>query len=116
MPPTRWPSRFATSILRPPCAAKPQRVKLIMAGGASPARDPGMFRRFALIAVAVCALSTVALSQADDPPQAVSPTSPKVSFELNWPASDPQWFQITVDSTGAASYESQPHTQPNETP
>ncbi len=41
---------------------------------------------------------------------------PTVTFELNWRQADPRWYLISVDSTGYASYRSEPRTEPNETP
>jgi hypothetical protein len=52
----------------------------------------------------------------NDQPKADDPNQPNVIFELTWKAANPQWFQIAVDSTGRASYQSQPHTGPSETP
>jgi len=74
-----------------------------------------MLQRFTLIAAAVLALSPFAFSQADEP-QPKSPNTGQVSFELNWKAADPQWFLITVDATGRATYQSQPHTEADQTP
>jgi hypothetical protein len=39
-----------------------------------------------------------------------------VTFELDWRAVDPQFYTISVDATGRASYCSEPHTEANETP
>lgn len=41
-------------------------------------------------------------------PQTVS-TSARVSFEQRWPAADPQWFELTVQPDGSATYRSLPH-------
>ena len=51
-----------------------------------------------------------------DKPQPAKPGTPQVTFDLLWRAVDPQWYQISIDSAGRASYQSQPRTQPNETP
>jgi hypothetical protein len=42
--------------------------------------------------------------------------APLVTFELDWRAVDPQYYTISIDSAGRASYMSQPHTEPGETP
>jgi len=44
-----------------------------------------------------------------------SAAAPTISFELDWREADPQRYSITVASTGAATYKSQPHLEKNET-
>jgi len=39
-----------------------------------------------------------------------------VTFEVEWPDADPQWYQLSIDSAGRAVYQSQPHLAPGETP
>src|SRR3954466_761985 len=74
-------------------------------------------RRVALLLMIVlfCAIS---FAQSHD----VTPTytdssaaAPTVSFELTWPQADPQWYSVSVSSTGAATYKSQPRLQDHET-
>ena len=42
--------------------------------------------------------------------------APLVTFELDWRAVDPQFYTISIDSSGRASYCSEPRTEPGETP
>ncbi|HEX8924614.1 MAG TPA: hypothetical protein VF786_02420 [Terriglobales bacterium] len=42
--------------------------------------------------------------------------APLVTFELDWRAADPQFYTISIDSSGRASYCSEPHTEQGETP
>jgi hypothetical protein len=74
-----------------------------------------MLQRSSLLFVLLLASSSIAFCQADQPQQQF-PNAPQVTFELTWRAADPQWFQVAIDSTGRASYQSQAHTEPNETP
>jgi hypothetical protein len=74
-----------------------------------------MIQRLFLLFVFVVAVSSLAMPQADQP-QPDAPNVPQVTFELTWRAANPQWFQIAIDSTGRASYQSQAHTEANETP
>jgi hypothetical protein len=41
---------------------------------------------------------------------------PQVTFELNWRVADPQYYKISVEPTGDASYQSQPLTQDGSMP
>ena len=41
---------------------------------------------------------------------------PMVTFELNWRDADPHWYSVSIDSTARASYQSEPHVAPGETP
>src|SRR4051812_21427906 len=74
-----------------------------------------MLQRSVLFVAVLLSISSYSVAQADRP-QAATPNVPQVTFEVTWRAANPQWFQIAIDSTGRASYQSQPHTQPNETP
>ena len=74
-----------------------------------------MFQRLSLLFLSVLALSFAAIAQTNSP-QNINPNEPQVTFELTWRAANPQWYQIAIDSTGRASYQSQAHTEPNETP
>lgn len=42
--------------------------------------------------------------------------APLVTFELDWRAVDPQFYTISIDSAGRASYCSEPRTEAGETP
>jgi hypothetical protein len=74
-----------------------------------------MIQRRLLLLAFVLTISSLAIAQADQP-QPDAANVPQVTFELTWRAANPQWFQIAIDSTGRASYQSQAHTEPNETP
>ena len=74
-----------------------------------------MFLRLSFLLVTIGAISSIGLAQADQP-QKDAPNQPQVTFELTWRAANPQWFQVAIDSAGHATYQSQPHTEPNETP
>lgn len=41
---------------------------------------------------------------------------PQITFELRWRAADPQWYQVSIEPTGPASYQSQPQAQDSDTP
>jgi len=47
-------------------------------------------------------------------PGSLSASVPTVSFELDWKVADPQWYQITVDQNGQATYESRPRAADNQ--
>ena len=74
-----------------------------------------MFQRLSFLIATLLVLASTATAQPDQP-QAALPHDPQVTFELTWRAANPQWFLISIDSTGRASYQSQAHTEPNETP
>ena len=74
-----------------------------------------MFQRLSLLFLSVLALSFAAIAQTNTP-QNINSNVPQVTFELTWRAANPQWYLIAIDSTGRATYQSQPHTEPNETP
>jgi hypothetical protein len=44
-------------------------------------------------------------------PGHVSAAVPTISFEIDWKDADPQWYRITVDQNGQATYESRPHVK-----
>lgn len=64
--------------------------------------------RYLAFALFLIAFVSVAFGQGATP-QAPQPGVARITFELNWPSSDPQSYTITVDSDGRASYRSQPH-------
>lgn len=74
-----------------------------------------MFQRLSLSFATLLLLVSPSFAQPDQP-QNARPNAPQVTFELTWRAANPQWYQIAIDSTGRASYQSQAHTEPNETP
>lgn len=73
-------------------------------------------RRLLVILAVLTAFGTVnAFCQTPDsqsPPSSV----PQIRYELNWPAADPQWYEIVVDATGRATYRSQARTEQGDTP
>jgi hypothetical protein len=64
----------------------------------------------ALRTLIALALASALNLTAQSTPSAVPAVKPKVTFELTWRVADPQWFQLSVDSAGQATYRSQPHT------
>jgi hypothetical protein len=74
-----------------------------------------MVQRLSPFVLFVVLLGSMSFAQSDTP-QIDLPNTPQVTFELTWRAANPQWFQIAIDSTGRGSYQSQAHTEPNETP
>ena len=74
-----------------------------------------MFQRLSLSFATLLLLVSSSFAQPDQP-QNARPNAPQVTFELTWRAVNPQWYQIAIDSTGRASYQSQAHTEPTETP
>ncbi len=67
---------------------------------------------FLLWLLGLFALPAVAQNSLD--PGTLGGSVPTVSFELEWKVADPQWYQITVDQSGQATYESHPHTADNQ--
>ncbi|HWR35511.1 MAG TPA: hypothetical protein VN622_06540 [Clostridia bacterium] len=67
---------------------------------------------FALLLCATLGFSQVPQTE----PDRTNAPVPTVTFELNWREADPRWYRISVDSTGRASYQSQPRQVPNEIP
>jgi len=74
-----------------------------------------MLQRVSFVLVTILAVSFLAAAQTEQP-ESSRLGEPRVSFESTWKAANPQWFQIAIDSTGRATYQSQPHSEPNETP
>ncbi len=74
-----------------------------------------MSQRSSLLLAVVVAFASSLIAQADHPQPALA-DAPQVTFEITWRGADPQWYQIAIDSTGRASYQSQARTEPNETP
>src|SRR6516165_1976708 len=64
-----------------------------------------------VLLIANCSLFSQCAKQAEP-----AEGAPLVTFELDWRAVDPQFYTISVDSSGRASYCSQPHTETGETP
>jgi len=62
---------------------------------------------FACFGVAVSAQNSL-------DPGSLSVSTPTISFELDWKVADPQWYQITVDQNGQATYESRPRSTANQ--
>jgi hypothetical protein len=65
--------------------------------------------------LALVAFSAIpALAQNSLEPGSLNASAPTISFELEWKVADPQWYQITVDQNGQATYESKPHVAENQ--
>jgi hypothetical protein len=60
-----------------------------------------------LITLLIVAVSLPAQSTADHP----APAGPRLTFDQRWPAADPQWFQLVIQSDGSARYRSLPHQE-----
>lgn len=73
-----------------------------------------IFSVFLLPLFAFSALPVSAQNSLD--PGTLNASVPTVSFELDWKVSDPQWYQITVDQNGQATYDSRPHAADNQPP
>ncbi len=69
-----------------------------------------------LIAAVVCLVGLAVPSSAQNnlDPGNMKASVPAVTFELSWKVADPQWYEITVDQNGDATYKSQPHAKDNE--
>ncbi|MCI0350228.1 MAG: hypothetical protein L0Z53_12460 [Acidobacteriales bacterium] len=68
-----------------------------------------MLRRAASLVAVVALYSLSAISQAPDlNPQSNDerPPTPTVIFKLDWPGAEPEYYALTIDSTGRAAYES----------
>lgn len=67
--------------------------------------------------VLILLLSAMCSAQ-ENPLDPSTPNAPirQVVFEFNWRLVDPQWYQISVEPTGRATYESKPQTKEGETP
>ncbi len=66
-----------------------------------------LFVFIVIVLFVLCAFPAVAQNSLD--PGTLSASVPTVSFELDWKVADPQWYQITVNQNGQATYESRPH-------
>ncbi|HEU5402509.1 MAG TPA: hypothetical protein VFU86_14190, partial [Terriglobales bacterium] len=81
---------------------------------------PGVARHYrnAFFLIGAFLVSTVfgvpAAAQNSLDPGSLSASVPTISFQLDWKVADPQWYQITVDQNGQASYESRPRTADNQ--
>ena len=73
-------------------------------------------RRLALVSL-LPAVAVLGLAQHNplEPGQKMA-TGPEVSFELNWEVANPQWFAVSVTSTGESSYRSQSQTKKGDAP
>lgn len=61
-------------------------------------------------------LTKPAAAQNSLDPGTLNASVPTISFALEWKVSDPQWYEITVDQNGQATYESKPHANDNQPP
>lgn len=65
-----------------------------------------------LILCVGCALTALAQNGLD--PGAPSAQAPTVVYEQDWKVADPEWYQISINSSGEASYHSRSHAKENE--
>lgn len=73
------------------------------------------FRKWIWLILLVCCTPVLGQENPLNPEHPSAPI-PQVTFELNWRAADPQWYQISIEPTGRASYESQPRINEGDTP
>lgn len=73
-------------------------------------------RQFGLIAFFLAGLLVSAQAQNPLEPGHKNAPVAEVTFELNWRQANPQYYSISVESTGDASYQSQPQTKEGDTP
>src|SRR5262245_50031419 len=68
-----------------------------------------MFRRAAWLVAAIALLSLSAISQSSDLNSHSGndhPVVPTITFKLDWPGAEPEYYALTIDSSGRAAYES----------
>ncbi len=83
-------------------------------GAPSSDRNPAVV--LALFLLSLFAFAFPAAGQNSLDPGTLNASVPTVSFELDWKISDPQWYQITVEQNGQATYESRPQSADNQSP
>lgn len=66
-----------------------------------------------LIFCVAAALTSFAQNSLD--PGAASSQAPTVVYEQDWKVADPEWYQISINSSGEASYRSRSHAKDGET-
>ena len=66
-----------------------------------------------LIFCVAAALTSFAQNSLD--PGAPSSQAPTVVYEQDWKVADPEWYQISINSSGEASYRSRSHAKDGET-
>jgi hypothetical protein len=71
-------------------------------------------RRFVLGLACLLPLALFSVAQNSLEPSHLDPSVPAVTFELDWKAADPAWYQVTVSQNGDATYESKSHVKDNE--
>jgi hypothetical protein len=72
-------------------------------------------RRATSLMTLVLLMGVISRAQAPDiQPGRPDAAVPVVTYEQNWAEASPRWYLISVASTGTASYQSQPHAEPNE--
>src|SRR6185369_196026 len=59
-----------------------------------------------LLSFCIFALSSLAAAQNSLDPGSVASATPVITYEQKWPAADPSWYEISIDSSGNASYSS----------
>lgn len=59
-----------------------------------------------LLSFCLLALASVAPAQNSLDPGSIATVTPVITYEQKWPAADPSWYEISIDSSGNASYSS----------
>jgi hypothetical protein len=62
-------------------------------------------------ALVLLLLASIPLLAQASPAGAQPSASPTLTFDLRWPDSDPQWFQLVFQADGSARYRSLPHVE-----
>lgn len=75
------------------------------------------FRSSGLVGAMLMLLCAFAVAQTPVPqPPEGTASVPVVTFELEWQQADPQWYAVSMASTGGVFYKSQSHINENEIP
>lgn len=69
------------------------------------------------VMMSLCAtFSLTSLAQNSLDPGAPSSQAPTIVYEQDWKVADPEWYQISINSSGEASYHSRSHAKEGESP
>ncbi len=75
---------------------------------------PTFLSRSFLLLLAVFFVVTPSRAQNSLDPGTAAIQSPTVTYEQEWKAADPSWYQISINTSGEAVYKSQPRVKENE--
>src|SRR5581483_243303 len=112
--PMPWQSRFVTCTPPPPKAACARKLSFLLTAFARVVESNPVMPR--IVAALVCLLLSCAILPAQEPAQSTplrKPVIPTVTYISDWRAQDPPRYSIAVDSTGRATYHSEPAADPN---